>query len=277
MAKITTQKLKEMKEQGVKISMVTAYDYPTAQLLDKAEVEVALIGDSLAMTVLGFDSTVPCTMDEMLHHIRPVVKGATNALTLGDMPFGSYNVSDEQAIINATRFMKEGGCDSVKLEGGREMASKVKAIVDAGIPVMGHIGLTPQTVSKLGGFKVQGKSEAAAEALLADALALQEAGAFGMILECIPEEVAKLISEKVDIPTIGIGGGRYCDGQVLVFHDMFGLFEKFTPKFVKQYMQLSEEITNGLKQFKEEVRSGAFPEEKHTFGGVSEEELKRLY
>ena len=277
MAKITTHKLQEMKEKGIKISMTTAYDYPTAYLMDKAGIEVVLVGDSLSMTVLGFDSTVSCTMDDMLHHIRPVVKGAPNALIIGDMPFGSYNVSDEQAIINATRLMKEGGCDVVKLEGGREMASKVKAIVDAGIPVMGHLGLTPQTVSKLGGFKVQGKGEEAARALLADAFALQEAGAWGLILECIPEQLGKLVTEKVSIPTVGIGGGRYCDGQVLVFHDMFGLFEKFTPKFVKQYMQLSEQIVDGLQEFKSEVREGTFPEEKHTFGGINEEELKRLY
>jgi len=277
MAKITTHKLQEMKEQGTKISMTTAYDYPTAYLVDKAGIEIILVGDSLSMTVLGFDSTVACTMDDMLHHIRPVVKGTSNALIIGDMPFGSYNVSEEQAIINATRLMKEGGCDVVKLEGGREMASKVKAIVDAGIPVMGHIGLTPQTVSKLGGFKVQGKGEEAAKALLADALALQEAGAWGLILECIPEQLGKLVTEKVNIPTVGIGGGRYCDGQVLVFHDMFGLFEKFTPKFVKQYMQLSQQIVDGLQEFKDEVREGTFPEEKHAFGGISEEELERLY
>ncbi len=277
MSKISTQKLQEMKEQGIKISMTTAYDYPTACLVDQAGIEIALVGDSLSMTVLGLDSTVPCTMEQMIHHIKPVVKGAPNCLVVGDMPFGSYNVSDEQAIINATRLMKEGGCDAVKLEGGAEMASKVKAISDAGIPVMGHIGLTPQTVSKLGGFKVQGKGEAAARKLLDDAFALQEAGAWGLILECIPEQLAKLVTTKMTIPTVGIGGGRYCDGQVLVFHDMFGLFEKFTPKFVKQYMQLSQELVKGLEAFKDEVRSGAFPEEKHGFAGIEEEELKKLY
>lgn len=277
MAKITTQKLQEMKEQDIKISMTTAYDYPTAYLVDKAGIEIILVGDSLSMTVLGNDSTVPCTMDQMVHHIRPVVKGAPNALIVGDMPFGSYNVSKEQAITNANRLMKEGGCDTIKLEGGREMAATVKAIVDAGIPVMGHIGLTPQTVSKLGGFKVQGKGEEAAKVVLEDALMLQEAGAWGLILEAIPEQLGKLITSKVSIPTIGIGGGRYCDGQVLVFHDMFGLFEKFIPKFVKQYMNLAPEIIKGLETFKEEVRDGKFPEEKHAFGGLAEEELKRLY
>lgn len=277
MAKMTTQKLKEMKEQGIKISMTTAYDYPTAYLVDKAGIEIILVGDSLMMTVLGDDSTVACTMEQMIHHIKPVVLGAPNPLIVGDMPFGSYNVSKEQGIINATRLMKEGRCDVIKLEGGKEVADTVKAIVDAGIPVMGHIGLTPQTVSKLGGFKVQGKGEEAARGVLEDALALQEAGAWGLVLECVPEMLAKLITEKLAIPTIGIGGGRYCDGQVLVFHDMMGLFEKFTPKFVKQYRNLADEMVSALNTFKEEIRSGAFPEEKHVFGGVGEEELKRLY
>jgi 3-methyl-2-oxobutanoate hydroxymethyltransferase len=277
MAKMTTQKLKEMKEQGIKISMTTAYDYPTAYLVDKAGIEIILVGDSLMMTVLGDDSTVACTMEQMIHHIKPVVLGAPNPLIVGDMPFGSYNVSKEQAIINATRLMKEGRCDVIKLEGGKEVADTVRAIVDAGIPVMGHIGLTPQTVSKLGGFKVQGKGEEAARGVLEDALALQEAGAWGLVLECVPEMLAKLITEKLSIPTIGIGGGRYCDGQVLVFHDMMGLFEKFTPKFVKQYRNLADEMVSALNTFKEEIRSGAFPEEKHVFGGVGEEELKRLY
>lgn len=277
MAKITIHQLQKMKENGEKISMTTAYDYPTAYFADKAGIEVVLVGDSLAMTVLGRDGTVSVTMEEMLHHIRPVVKGAPNSLVIGDMPFGSYNVSKEHAIINATRFMKEGGCDCIKLEGGREVADTVKAIVDAGIAVMGHIGLTPQTVSKLGGFKVQGKSTEAAEALLEDALALEKAGAWGLIIECVPEEVGRLITKKVSIPTIGIGGGRYCDGQVLVFHDMFGMFEKFLPKFAKQYADLGAEIVKGLEQYKEDVKEGKFPEEVHVFGGVQEEDLKGLY
>ncbi|MGL4483452.1 MAG: 3-methyl-2-oxobutanoate hydroxymethyltransferase [Anaerovoracaceae bacterium] len=276
MAKITTHKLQEMKDKGEKISMTTAYDYPTACLIEKAGIEIILVGDSLMMTVLGDDSTVACTMDQMLHHIKPVVLGAPSPLIVGDMPFGSYNVSKEEAIINATRLMKEGRCDVIKLEGGKEVAETVKAIVDAGVPVMGHIGLTPQTVSKLGGFKVQGKGDAA-KAVIEDALALQEAGVWGMVLECIPEELAKIITEKVNVPTIGIGGGRYCDGQVLVFHDMMGLFEKFLPKFVKQYKNLGPDIVEALEEFKKEVKDGSFPEEKHTFGGVSEEELKRLY
>lgn len=276
MAKITTQKLQEMKEKGEKISMTTAYDYPTACLVEKAGIEIVLVGDSLMMTVLGDNSTVACTMDQMIHHIKPVVLGAPSPLIVGDMPFGSYNESKEQAIGNANRMLKEGRCDVIKLEGGTEVAQTVRAIVDAGIPVMGHIGLTPQTISKLGGFKVQGKGDAAKK-VLDDALALEAAGAWGIVLECVPEQLAKLITEKVNIPTIGIGGGRYCDGQVLVFHDMVGLFEKFLPKFVKQYLNLSPEIVKALEEFKADVKSGAFPEEVHTFGGVDEEDLKRLY
>lgn len=277
MSKVTINKLKEMKQTGEKISMTTAYDYPTAYFVNKAGIEIILVGDSLAMTVLGLDTTVPVTMEDMIHHIKPVVKGAPNPFIVGDMPFGSYNQSKEQAVKNATRLMKEGGCDGVKLEGGSEMADVTKAIVDAGIPVMGHIGLTPQTVSKLGGFKVQGKSLEAAEALVEDALALEKAGIFALIIECVPEEVGKLITQKVSVPTIGIGAGRYCDGQVLVFHDMVGLFEKFVPKFVKRYANLGEEVTKALEQFKKEVKEKSFPSDEYVFGGVEEEELKRLY
>lgn len=277
MGKVTIPKIQQMKREGINISMTTAYDYPTAYFVNKAGIEIILVGDSLAMTVLGLDTTVPVTLDEMIHHIKPVVKGAPETLIVGDMPFGTYQVSPEEAVANAVRMMKEGGCDTVKLEGGTEMAGIVKRLVDAGIPVMGHIGLTPQTVSKLGGFKVQGKGEAAAKALLDDALAMEAAGAWSLIIEAVPENVAKLITEKLSIPTIGIGGGRYCDGQVLVFHDMFGLFEKFLPKFVKQYALLGDQILEGLAAYKEDVRKGRFPEEQHVFGGVTEEELKRLY
>jgi 3-methyl-2-oxobutanoate hydroxymethyltransferase len=265
-----------MKEKGERISMVTAYDFSTACLVEKAGIEIILVGDSLAMTMLGLDSTVPVTMEDMIHHIKPVVRGARTPLVVGDMPFGSYNQSREQAIKNATRLMKEGGCDVVKLEGGVEMAETVKAVVDAGIPVMGHIGLTPQTVSKLGGFKVQGKGIEAARALLEDALALQRAGAFSIVLECIPEEVGRLITRKVDIPSIGIGAGRYCDGQVLVIHDMLGLFQKFLPKFVKRYADLGQEAVSALSEFRKEVRSGEFPAGEHVFAGVTEEELEEL-
>jgi 3-methyl-2-oxobutanoate hydroxymethyltransferase len=259
-----------------KITMVTAYDYPTACVMEKSGIEVVLVGDSLMMTMLGDVSTVPCTMDEMIHHIKPVVIGAPSPLIVGDMPFGSYNVSKEQAIMNANRMMKEGRCDVIKLEGGVEVADTVKAIVDSGTPVMGHIGLTPQTISKMGGFKIQGKGDTA-EKVLSDAIALEKAGAFSIVIECIPEQLGKLITEKIGIPTIGIGAGRYLDGQVLVYHDMMGLFDRFTPKFVKQYLKLNEQIIGALETFKSEVKSGAFPEEAHTFGGVTEEEIKHLY
>ena len=275
MSKITIQKIQEMKGTE-KISMVTAYDYPTACLMEKAGIEMVLIGDSLMMTMLGDSSTVPCDLDAIIHHTKPVVIGAPTRFIVSDMPFGSYNVSPEQAIMSTNRLMKEGRCDAVKLEGGVEMAHIIKAIVDSGTPVMGHIGLTPQTASKMGGFKVQGKGEAA-QSVLEDALAVEKAGAFSVVLEGIPEQLGKLITAKLKIPTIGIGAGRYTDGQVLVYHDMFGLFDRFTPKFVKQYLQLNNEIIKGLETFKEEVRTGAFPEESHTFGGVTEDELKHLY
>ncbi|HOA76730.1 MAG TPA: 3-methyl-2-oxobutanoate hydroxymethyltransferase [Thermosynergistes sp.] len=277
MSKVTIQQLQKMKAEREKISMITAYDYPSARFVDKAGIEIILVGDSLAMTVMGLDSTVPVTMEEMIHHTKAVVRGVENAMVVGDLPFGSYNQSKEQAIANATRLMKEGGCDAVKLEGGVEMAGITKAIVDAGIPVMGHIGLTPQTISKLGGFKVQGKGAQEAEKLLKGALALQEAGIFSIVLECVPEEVGRLVTEKLSIPTIGIGGGRYCDGQVLVFHDTLGLFEKFLPKFVKRYRNLGEEIVKALEEYKQEVKEEKFPGPEHVFGGVTEEELKRLY
>ena len=276
MAKVTIQKLHDMKENGEKISMITSYDYATACVVERSGIEIILVGDSLMMTVMGQDSTVPCTVDDMIHHIKAVVAGAPSPMIVGDMVFGSYNVSREQAIETANRMMKEGRCDVLKLEGGREVAHIIKAIVDSGTPVMGHIGLTPQTSSKMGGFKVQGKGEAAEE-VLADALAVQEAGAFAVVLEGIPEALGKLITAKLRIPTIGIGAGRYTDGQVMVFHDMLGFFDKFVPKFVKQYMNLNEDITKALIQYKEEVKEGAFPEECHTFGGVTDEDLERLY
>jgi 3-methyl-2-oxobutanoate hydroxymethyltransferase len=276
MAKITCQILKEMKQKGEKITYTTAYDYSTGLLVDKAGIEVILVGDSLGMTMMGEDTTVPVTMEQMIHHIKCVVKGAKNPMIVGDMPFGSYNISKEQAIMNATRLMKEGGCDVIKLEGGATVKDTVKAIVDSGIPVMGHIGLTPQTISKMGGFKVQGKNAAAAQALIDDAKALEEAGASSIVLECIPAPISKMITEAVSIPTLGIGAGIHCDGQVMVFHDMVGLFDKFTPKFVKKYVNLSENIVNALTEFKEDVKSGKFPEEQHSFT-IKEEELQRLY
>lgn len=254
--------------------MVTAYDYSQAVLVERAGIEAILVGDSLSMTMLGNPGTVNLTTDEMIHHIRPVVKGAPTPLVVGDMVFGSYNESIPQAVASANRLMKEGGCEAVKLEGGRP--DVVKAIVEAGIPVQGHLGLTPQTASMLGGFKVQGKGFDAAKRILDEAKAIEDAGAFSIVVECVPETLGQAISEALAIPVIGIGAGRFCDGQVLVFHDMLGLFSQFLPKFVKQYAQIGDEIVGALGRFKNEVRDGGFPEEKHTFGGLSAEEIKKL-
>ena len=274
MAKVTIQKLKEMKQKKERITMVTAYDYPSAVLVEKAGIDIILVGDSLSMVVLGNSGTVPLTTDERIYHIRPVGKGAPTPMSVGDMVFGSYNESMEQAIHTANRMMKEGGCDVLKLEGARP--DIVKAIVDAGIPVQGHIGLTPQTASMLGGFKVQGKSLEAADKLINDAMALEKAGAFSIVVECVPEELGRAVSEAVAIPIIGIGAGRYTDGQVLVFHDMLGLFDKFLPKFVKQYAKIGDDIVSALAAYRDEVRQGAFPGEQHVFGGLSREDLEGL-
>ncbi len=274
MAKFTIQQMRKMKESGEKISMITAYDYSQAVLVEKAGIEVILVGDSLSMTMLGNEGTVSLTTDEMIHHIRPVVKGAPSPMIIGDMVFGSYNESISQAISNANRLMKEGGCDAIKLEGGRPEV--VRAIVDAGIPVQGHIGLTPQTASLLGGFKVQGKSLESAKKLLDEAKSLEDAGAFSIVLECVPEELGRAVSEAVSIPIIGIGAGRYCDGQVLVFHDMLGLFDKFVPRFVKQYKQIGEEIVQALQDFNEEVKQEQFPSEEHVFSGISKEDIEEI-
>ena len=273
--KVTIPQLKEWKEQGKKIRMITAYDYPTALLVDRSEIEMILVGDSLGMVVLGYDGTVPVSMDEMVHHIKPVVRGAKNTLIVGDMPFMSYNVSLEKAIENAGRLMKEGGADCVKLEGGLVMAPVVKAIVEAGIPVMAHIGLTPQTASQLGGFKVQGKVESAARRMLEEAQAMEMAGAFSIVLEAIPAPLAKLITAKINIPTIGIGAGVDCDGQVLVLHDMIGLFDRFVPKFVKKYTNVSEDILAALNTYAKEVETGEFPGPENSFT-MKEDVLERL-
>ena len=273
--KVAIPDLNRKKQEGKKITMLTAYDYPLASLVDKAGVDIILIGDSVGMVVLGYDSTVPVTMDEMIHHSKAVRRGAKYAFLIGDMPFMSYQVSIEEAIRNAGRFMKEAGCDAVKLEGGTDVLEIAQAIIKAGIPVMGHLGLTPQTVSKLGGFKVQGKDAAVAQEIIDDALKLEEAGCFSVLLECIPDRVARLVTKKLKVPTIGIGAGSDCDGQVLVTHDLLGLFDRFTPKFVKQYVNLSAEISKGLKAYKEEVESGRFPTKEHSFT-MKEEEAKKL-
>ncbi|HOI80846.1 MAG TPA: 3-methyl-2-oxobutanoate hydroxymethyltransferase [Synergistales bacterium] len=270
MAKVTIQQLQKMKEDGEKISMVTAYDFSQAVLVEKAEIEVILVGDSLAMTTLGHEGTTALTTDEMIAHIRPVVKGAPSPMVIGDLVFGSYNESIAQAIHSSNRLIKEGGCDAVKLEGA--LPDTVRAIVDAGIAVQGHLGLTPQTAVLLGGFKVQGKGHDAALKLLDDARRLEEAGVFSIVLECVPEELGRVMSQIVSVPVIGIGAGRFCDGQVLVFHDMLGLFDRFTPRFVKQYRQIGQEIVGAFQEFKEEIRNGSFPSEEHAFSGFSREE-----
>jgi len=263
--KVTLAALQQKKESGRKITMMTAYDYPSARLVDEAGMDTILVGDSLGMVVLGYDSTVPVTMDEMIHHCNAVTRATKSCLVIGDMPFLSYQVSLEKAIENAGRFVKEARCDAVKLEGGSEMAPVVRAIVRAGIPVCGHIGLTPQTATMLSGFRVQGKDAESANTLVAASKDLQEAGAFMLVMECIPDLLGARITQELKIPTIGIGAGKDCDGQVLVYHDLVGLFERFTPKFAKQYVNLSPLIREALLQFREEVEEGAFPGPEHTF------------
>jgi len=263
--KVTISNLMAKKESGEKITMITAYDYPTAKMVDQAGIDTILVGDSLGMVVLGYDSTVPVTMDEMLHHSKAVMRAIQYAFVIGDMPFMSYQISIEKAVENAGRFIKEGSCDAVKLEGGSEVAPVVKAIVGAGIPVCAHIGLTPQTATKLGGFKVQGKDAESARDLINSAKDLENAGAFMIVMECIPDIIASRITEEINIPTIGIGAGKDCDGQVLVYHDTVGLFDRFTPKFVKQYIKLGPMIVDALKDYKKEVEEGTFPGKEHIF------------
>jgi 3-methyl-2-oxobutanoate hydroxymethyltransferase len=276
--KLTIPDIKNRKN-GTPISVMTAYDYPWAKLVDGAGIDIVLVGDSLGMVVLGYPDTVSVTMEEMIHHTKAAVRGVERALVVTDMPFGSYNSSIPAAINNATRMLKEGRADAVKIEGGVDMAATVAAIVRAGIPVQGHIGLTPQTATSLGGFKVQGKSAQAAKQLLEDARALEEAGCFSMVLEAIPAPLAEHITREVGIPTIGIGAGPACDGQVLVIHDLVGLYDRFTPKFVKQYAKISESVAAALAQYKAEVESRAFPTEAHSFTMKPEEmdKLLRLY
>lgn len=263
--KVSLHDLQAKKKDGKKITMLTAYDSSMASLIDQAGIDMVLVGDSVGMVVLGYDSTVPVTMEEMIHHCRAVRRGMRYAFLVGDMPFMSYNISRKEAIRNAGRFMKEAGCDAVKLEGGLEVAETVRAITLAGIPVVAHIGLTPQTVGKLGGFRVQGKDLDSARKLLDSALALEEAGACGVVMECIPDKLGGLISRSLKIPTIGIGAGPECDGQVLVTNDLLGLFEKFLPKFVKQYIKLFPMIKEAIEAYKEEVESGKFPGPEHSF------------
>ncbi|OKY74429.1 MAG: 3-methyl-2-oxobutanoate hydroxymethyltransferase [Desulfobulbaceae bacterium DB1] len=249
---------------GEKLTMLTAYDAAFARLLDAVGIDMILVGDSLGMVLLGYDSTVPVTMDEMIHHAKAVRRG-TSAFLVGDMPFLSYQVGNEEAVRNAGRLFKEAGCDAVKLEGGPEVCDAVRAIVRAGMGVMGHIGLTPQTAGNLGGYKVQGKDAASARKILADAKALEEAGVFAIVMECIPDRLAKVVTESVSVPTIGIGAGAACDGQVLVTHDLLGMFEKFVPRFVKSYVNLAPQIKEAVAAFKKDVEIGRFPDEDHSF------------
>jgi 3-methyl-2-oxobutanoate hydroxymethyltransferase len=262
--KVTTLTFRQKKERGEPISMLTAYDYPTALALDQAGVDSILVGDSLGMVVLGYENTLPVTMDEMLHHSRAVSRGAKSALLVGDMPFMSYQVSVEEAVRNAGRFLQNGGMDAVKLEGGRERIAAVRAIVGAGIPVMGHLGLTPQSMHQLGGFRVQGKTAVAAQRLLEDALLLEEAGCFSIVLESVPTQLATYVSQHLSIPTIGIGAGVGCNGQVLVTHDLLGLFERFTPKFVKKYADLHAEMQKAFAEYIADVQNAQFPAAEHT-------------
>jgi len=263
--KVTIPYLEQQKASGQKVTVLTAYDYPTAQLCERAGVDAVLVGDSLGMVVLGYDSTVPVTMEEMLHHIKAVRRGLDKSLLIGDMPFMSYQVSIEQAVRNAGRFMKEGGCDCVKLEGGAEMAETVAAIVAAGIPVCAHIGLTPQSVAQLGGYRVQGKDLAGAQKLIDDAKALQEAGARLIVFECIPSALAAAITQAVSMVTIGIGAGPDCDGQVLVYHDLVGLFDRKPPKMAKQYLNLFPQVQEAIAAYCRQVREGDFPGPEHGF------------
>lgn len=258
-----------------KLTELTAYDYPTAHWVDQSGIDMILVGDSLAMVVLGQEDTLSVGMDVMIHHTRAVSRAARRALVIGDMPFLSYQASVEQAVINAGRFLGEGRAQAVKLEGGRKVAPQVRAIVDAGIPVQGHIGLTPQSVAQMGGFKVQGKTAEAAKVLVDDAQALADAGCFSIVLEAIPAPIAARITESVPVPTIGIGAGPDCDGQVLVVHDVLGLFERFVPKFVKRYAHLTQPIQEALAQFREEVQTGRFPGPEHAFA-MAREEMGKL-
>lgn len=273
--KVTIQDVKNAKTEGRKLVMLTAYDYPFGLMMDESGVDIVLVGDSVGMVVMGYSGTEKVTMDDMVHHIRAVVKGCSRSLVVGDMPFGSYNVSTEQAVGNAVRLIKEGGCDVVKLEGGVDYAPTVKAIVKAGVQVQGHIGLTPQTATALGGFKMQGKSAAAAKQIYDDALALERAGVFSIILEAVPAPLGKAIAEALTVPVIGIGAGPDVDGQVLVTHDMVGLFDRFVPKFVRQYAQIRTTILEAMAAYMKEVQNGTFPGPENSFQ-MSAEALEEL-
>jgi len=263
--KVRIHQLKELKQKGEKFAMLTAYDYLTARIIDEAGIPLILVGDSLGNVVLGYETTIPVTMEDMLHHTKAVTRAVKSALVIGDMPFMTYTISVKEALRNAARFLQEGGAAAVKLEGGVTVAETVKRIVDAGIPVMGHIGLTPQSINQLGGRKIQGKTPEAAQKLIDDAVALEQAGAFAMVVETVPTPLAALITRKVSIPTIGIGAGPDCDGQVQVVHDVLGLTSGFVPKHAKQYVKLADSIKTAVEDYQKEVKSGSFPTEANSF------------
>ena len=274
--KNTVLTFKELKEKQEKITMLTAYDYSTAKLIDESGVNSILVGDSLGMVCLGYEDTLSVTMEDMIHHTRAVTRGAKNALVVADMPFMSYQTSVYDAVVNAGRLIKEGRAQAVKLEGGKEVVEQIRAIVNASIPVVAHLGLTPQSINAFGGFKVQGKSEEAAQRLLEEARAVEEAGAFAVVLECVPAKLAEFISKEISIPTIGIGAGVGCDGQVLVYQDMLGMYSDFVPKFAKQYAKVGEVMRKAFADYNKEVKDGVFPEEKHTFK-IAAEVIEKLY
>lgn len=274
--KYTVETFKKAKNEGKKIAMLTAYDYSTAKLMEQAGIEYILVGDSLGNVMLGYEDTVSVTMEDMIHHGSAVARGVKDAMVVVDMPFMSYQTSVYDAVVNAGRLMKEGRANAVKMEGGSEILPQIQAIVAAGIPVMGHLGLTPQSINAFGGFKVQGKSEAAAKKLLADAKALEEAGVFGITLECVPSALAELISKELSIPTIGIGAGAGCDGQVLVYQDALGTFTDFTPKFVKRFANVGQVMIEGFQAYKAEVEQGTFPASEHGYK-IADEIIEKLY
>ena len=274
--KNTVTTFKDAKKQGKKLTMLTAYDYSTAKLFDEAGVDSMLVGDSLGMTMLGYDSTLPVTMEDMIHHTKAVVRGAKNALVVGDMPYMSYHLSVQQAVENAGRFIKEAGAQAVKLEGGAAFCPEIEAMTRASIPVVGHLGLTPQSINAFGGFKVQGKSEEAARKIIEDAQALEAAGAFAIVLECVPAKLAEIITAKVAVPTIGIGAGAGCDGQVLVYQDMLGMYDNFTPKFVRKFAEVGAMMKQGVQAYCAAVQDSSFPAAEHTFK-IDEEVLEKLY
>jgi 3-methyl-2-oxobutanoate hydroxymethyltransferase len=265
MPKITIHDLLKKKEEGKKITMLTAYDYPFARIVDEAGIDAIIVGDSVGMVVQGLENTLPVTMNEMIYHTKIVAKAVKNALVIGDLPFMSYQISIEEAVRNAGRFLKEAGASCIKLEGGIEVAEHIRAMTRSDIPVMAHIGLTPQSIHRMGGYKIQGKTEESAKRLLEEAHIVEDAGAFSLLLEAIPAGLAKKITEEVTIPTIGIGAGPYCDGQVLVLHDIIGLFDRFLPRFVKRYANLKDDVLKAVTAYKEEVEKGIFPSEKHSF------------